>query len=87
MEIEIELLKLRVLTNEGEIKSVDEKIIQEINKMSRGSDLESISKLWIEDCNKEELRSVQRWETRTTWFSSNETVFQTEYTFCNLFPM
>ena len=36
-------------------------------------------KLWMEECQNEELSSLQRWEKSDDWFSNYEAAFQTEY--------
>ena len=77
--MEIELLRLRAETNEQKYKSIDEQMQEEISKKAEGTLYDSTIKLWNEECQNEEMTSLQRWEKSDEWFSNYETEFKIEY--------
>ena len=82
---EIELLKLRAESNEEKYKSVDEQMAIEISKKADGTLYENVIKLWEEECENEEIISLQRWQKSDTWFNNYETGFRKEYNTDNPF--
>ena len=85
MSTEIELLKLRGSTNEEKYKAIDNEMFEEFSKKSEGLLLENIKKLWMEECEKEELNSLQRWEKSDIWFNNYESEFSRKYSTENPF--
>ena len=83
--MEIELLRLRAESNEQKFKSIDEQMEVEISKKAEGILYENTIKLWKEECENEEITSLQRWEKSDDWFSNYETEFKKEYNTDNPF--
>ena len=79
MNMEIELMKLRAENNEQKVKNIDEEMITEFKSKASGDLLDSITKLWKEECEIEEMNSLQRWEKSDNWFAKYESEFKQEY--------
>ncbi|CAG2209848.1 unnamed protein product [Mytilus edulis] len=68
----IELLRLRADSNERKVKFIDEEIEQEISKKAEGFLRDNTIKLWKEECENEEISSLQRWEKKNPFFKKIE---------------
>ena len=85
MNMEIELLRLRSSANEERYKDIDVQMEREIKEKADGILCENVMKLWKEECEKEELISLQRWIKSENWFYNYEEQFKKEYTSDNPF--
>lgn len=76
MKTEIELLTLGANNHEQKYKIIDNKIITEFESHTNEQLLQNITKLWMDDCDLEEIISLQRWENDIKFFLSYETTFK-----------
>lgn len=53
-------LKLAAPTNETKIKPIHEEINKELGKETHDTNTETMLKLWKEECNREEVKSLER---------------------------
>ena len=74
---EIELLHLRQESQEEKYKGKDDKIAEEINRLTSGQRRIALQKLWNDDCQRNENISQKRWENRNAaWFVKYEETFR-----------
>ena len=70
---DIELLELRARSQEEKYRSIDQEMLELVEKKTSRQRRELLKKLWKEDCEREERVSLDRWEnTNLKWFDKYE---------------
>ena len=83
-ETDIELLELRARSQEEKYRSIDQEILELVEKKTSGQRRELLKKLCKEDCEGEERVSLDRWEnTNLKWFDKYENNFLTFFNLKN----
>ena len=73
-----EFLELRARSQEEKYISIDQEMLELVEKKTSGQRSELLKKLWKEDCEREERISLDRWEnTNLKWFDMYEKNFLT----------
>ena len=74
------LLKLRQENLEEKYRGIDDKMTEEINKITTGERRNTLLKLLNEDCQRNEAISKKRWENKNVaWFAKYEETFKKTY--------
>ena len=77
MRTEIDLLQVRHENQEEKYRGIDDKMTEEINKITTGERRNTLLKLWDEDCQRNEDISKKRWENKNAaWFAKYEETFK-----------
>lgn len=80
LKTEIELLQLRHENQEEKYRGIDDKMKEEISKLTTGERRNALIKLWDEECERNEIISQRRWEEKNApWFVKYEETFRMKH--------
>jgi hypothetical protein len=70
--VEIKLLKNKAIRDELKFKQIDNEMFETFTFKFNPDILESMQDLWKNECQKEELKSVEIWKRKQSWLERYE---------------
>jgi hypothetical protein len=70
--VEIKLLKNKAIRDELKFKQIDNEMFETFTFKFNPDILESMQDLWKNECQKEELKSVEIWKCKQSWLERYE---------------
>ena len=71
-EVEIKFLKNKAIRDELKFKQIDNDMLETFTSKVNPNILESMKDLWKNECQKEELKSVEIWKRKQSWLERYE---------------